>query len=100
MSEYDGDDRRSQTEWHLKKEVPIATILAMVGSIATGAFFVADIQSQVVIVQHELSSHIKIDAEREARHADSDREMLNELREIRKDITSIKVSLASKANRP
>jgi len=95
-------DRRNQNRrandshesWHMKKEVPIATILAIFISISTGAFYISGLQAGLEMVNHDLIAHKQSDMEREGRQERADREMLSEMREMRKDLTSIKISIA------
>jgi hypothetical protein len=106
MNEYSGEDRRRNGDcecgdgsWHLKKEVPIATIFTILISIATGAYYISSIEREVVIVKHDLQAHVLLDNTREERQAENDRIMLQEMREIRKDITAIKIAVATNGHK-
>jgi len=93
MDNWDGQDRREQ-HWHLKKEIPIATILTLVSTIVIATISIAQIKSDVYLVQHDLKVHEQLDDRRESLQARNDERVYMLLESIQSDLSEIKVSVA------
>jgi len=96
---YQGDERR-ENQWHLDKRVPIATIATLVVTVIGFTSWLDTIRSDVDLHWQAFQSHVEGESGRYA-HSDSQNErLLTELKEMRKDITSIKVALARSDRAP
>ena len=93
MDKWAGPDRREQ-HWHLKKEIPIATIGALVTSIIVGALYIAQIKGDVYLVQHDLRVHEQLDDRRENLQERDDARIYLLLESIQGDLSEIKVAVA------
>jgi len=91
--QYQGEDRRSQ-QWHLKKEVPIATIITMIIGLVSGTIWIDRVRNDVDMHWQAFNAHVSIENDRRGANKEANGAILDELRTIRKDITSIKISLA------
>jgi len=93
MDKWTGPDRREQ-HWHLKKEIPIATIGALVTSIIVGALYIAQIKGDVYLVQHDLKVHEQLDDRRESLQERNDERVYLLLEAMQNDLNEIKIAVA------
>ena len=89
-------EMRVDDGWHLKKEVPIATILTVLIAIGSGTLWMINIRSDVDLLRHDFAKHEIQDEKRERRADLTAERTLSTLNEIKDDITQIKVSVAGK----
>lgn len=86
-------------QWHLKREVPIATILTVIAAISAGSFWMADLRGDVDLHWQAFTQHVEQQSVDEGRREQVDREILDELKALRVDITELKISLAKRGNK-
>jgi len=105
-NKFDGFDKRMRTSdrrasvtsvddhWHLKKEVPIATILTVLVAIGGGTMWVSNLRTDVDMHWQAFQQHVASEAERLKMSRSQNKAILLELKEMRKDVVTIKVNLA------
>jgi len=93
MTDYTGEDRR-ENQWHLDKRVPIATIATLIVTVVGFTSWLDSIRNDVDLHWQAFQAHVDGESSRYA-HSDTQNDrVLTELKEMRKDIVSIKVALA------
>ena len=92
MSGSDTVDRRAEIGWHLKKEVPIATILAIILTVFTATIFIVGLRG-------DLDTHITMDQETWGTSKDNDKLILEKLDNLTEKVTAIKLEQAYRYGR-
>lgn len=81
-------------QWHLKREVPIATIMTLVVAIASAAYFLAEQSNELKILRNDFINHVEVDNARLERQDARDALILESLRAIESDVVAIRIKLA------
>jgi len=90
------DSPTNEEHWHLKKEVPTATVMALAVSLVTLAGWIVSIRTDVDLHYQEFNTHVKQQASDEQRHDAVDKEILSELKSIRGALTKFMIEQAER----
>lgn len=91
--EREGGERRN-TSWHLKKEIPIATILAMISAIIVGSAWMLTMRADVNQNARDISTHVISDQRFRTETRDTNKLILEKLEALREAVSGVKVELA------
>jgi len=94
MTDYTGDERM-ENNWHLDKRVPIATIASVLIAVVSFTTWMNSITREVDLHWQAFEQHVQSEGNRYSQSETQNYRVLTELKEMRKDITSIKVALAA-----
>jgi len=90
------ESNTEREHWHLKKEVPLAMIMALVASLITLSSWIVSIRTDVDLHWQAFNTHVKHQVNAERRHDAVDTEILSELRSIRGALTKYMIKQAEK----
>ena len=90
MSGSEAVDRRADVAWHMKKEVNITTILAVVGAILTGSWAIFDTRDSIGDLWKVVEQHMASDKEARMEDRSMDKLILTKLDSIQKEVSDMK----------
>ena len=91
MSDWTGDDRRARmpAPWHLKKEINFSLIVAALGQLALGVWYVADFNAWRAQATVKLADHDRLISDGAAKTQDLTRELADRLARIETKIDTL-----------
>ena len=90
----EGEDRRKNIAWHMKKEIPIATILSIVASIFIGSWWMVDMRSDINQNARDLITHASYDEKYRTTERETSRLILKKLDAIQAKVSEMEVKQA------
>ncbi len=88
------DELEQDTGWHLRKEVNVTTLLAVIGSLLTGAWFIMDTRDSVDDLWGVVELHMTMDKEARLEDRSMNKLILTKLDSIQKEVSEMKAEQA------